>query len=125
MALVFYPAIIAREPEGGFSVSFPDVPGCFSEGDTINEAAVSAEEALRGHLAAMADQGMKVDAPSAIDAIEAEPGAAIVLIPAAPPSRSVRIQVSIEEGLLDRIDRVAPNRSRFLAEAAREKLAAA
>ncbi len=38
--------------------------------------------------------------------------------------RAVRVQVSIEEGLLARIDRAAPNRSRFLAEAAREKLAA-
>ena len=33
----YYPAIFTKE-EVGFSVSFPDLPGCFTEGDTIEEA---------------------------------------------------------------------------------------
>ena len=37
MAKRFYPAVFTPE-ETGFSVAFPDLPGCFSEGDTLEEA---------------------------------------------------------------------------------------
>lgn len=33
----YYPAVFTKE-EVGFSVSFPDIPGCYTEGDTIEEA---------------------------------------------------------------------------------------
>lgn len=33
----FYPAIFTKE-ENGYSVRFPDFPGCFTEGDTLEEA---------------------------------------------------------------------------------------
>jgi predicted RNase H-like HicB family nuclease len=49
MATVWYPAIIERA-EDGFSVFFPDVPGCVSAGATIQEAARNAEEGpFRAH----------------------------------------------------------------------------
>lgn len=35
--MYYYPAVFTKE-EVGFSVSFPDLPGCFTEGDTIEEA---------------------------------------------------------------------------------------
>ena len=45
MASVVYPAIVERAGEG-FSVFFPDLPGCTSAGRTQTEAALNAEEAL-------------------------------------------------------------------------------
>jgi len=45
-------------------VLFPDLSGCTSAGDTIEEAAVSAAEALAGHLQARADVGEAVPEPS-------------------------------------------------------------
>ena len=47
MAVVHYPAIVERAG-AGYSVFFPDLPGCTSAGATIQEAARNAEEALAG-----------------------------------------------------------------------------
>ncbi|WP_404711468.1 type II toxin-antitoxin system HicB family antitoxin [Sphingomonas sp. MMS24-J13] len=126
MATVYYPAIIERDAEG-FGVYFPDLPGCVSAGATVQEAALGAEEALHGHLAVMAEHGDPFPEASDIEAIEPEEGShevGRILVRGERPGKSVRVQISIEEGLLARIDRVAANRSRFLADAARDKLGA-
>lgn len=62
-----YPAIIELTGSG-FSVYFPDLPGCTSAGATIEEAAANAGEALAGHLAVLADAGETVPAPSPLGA---------------------------------------------------------
>ncbi len=126
MSIVHYPAII-EHAEHGFSVFFPDLPGCASAGLTMQEAALGAEEALSGHLAIMAQYGDPIPEPSSIDTIEKDSEvdeAARILVRGDRPGRAVRVQVSIDEALLARIDRIASNRSGFLADAARAKLAA-
>lgn len=126
MATIYYPAIIERAGDG-YSVFFPDLPGCTSAGATIQEAARNAEEALAGHLLVSAQHGDAISDPSELDAIEADPEvdeAARILVRADRPGRSVRVQISLDEGLVAAIDRVAANRSGFLADAARAALAA-
>lgn len=126
MATVYYPAIIEAGIDS-YGVYFPDLPGCVSAGRTIQEAALGAEEALNGHLSVSAEYGDTIPPASAIDAIVAEDGSAEVgriLVRGETPGKAIRVQVSIDEGLLARIDRVASNRSRFLADAARAALAA-
>lgn len=44
-------------------VSFPDLPGCVTAGRTLAEARQLAEEALRGHLAAMGAAGLPCPSP--------------------------------------------------------------
>lgn len=125
MSTVHYPAIVERAGEG-YSVFFADLPGCTSAGDTVQEAALGAEEALSGHLAVMAEHGEEIPAPSDMDAIERDADVdevARILVRGERPGRAVRVQVSIDDGLLARIDRVAKNRSRFLADAAIARLA--
>lgn len=50
MAKYAYPAIFTPEVEGGifrgYSVRFPDLEGCFTQGDTLAEALLNAQEAL-------------------------------------------------------------------------------
>ncbi|MDN4632619.1 type II toxin-antitoxin system HicB family antitoxin [Sphingomonas sp. PsM26] len=126
MATVHYPAVIERADDG-FSVFFPDLPGCTSAGATVQEAALAAEEALSGHLAVSIEYGDVIPAPTELDIIARDPDVdevARILVRGERPGRVVRVQVSIDEGLLARIDRVAKNRSGFLAEAAKAKLAA-
>jgi predicted RNase H-like HicB family nuclease len=126
MATVHYPAIIERTGTG-YSVFFPDLPGCTSAGDTLQNAALGAEEALSGHLAVSIEDGDVIANPTDLDAIERDPEVdevGRILVRGERPGRAVRIQVSIDDGLLAQIDRVAPNRSRFLADAARAMLAA-
>ena len=44
-----YPAVFEPE-EGGYNVSFPDLPGCLTCGDNLEDALFMAEDALRGYL---------------------------------------------------------------------------
>jgi len=124
MASIYYPAIVERGIDS-YGVYFPDLPGCVSAGNTLQEAALGAEEALNGHLSVAAEYGDAIPDPSDLDAVIAADGSVEVgriLVRGERAGRAVRVQVSIEEGLLARIDRVASNRSRFLADAARAHL---
>lgn len=126
MAIVLYPAIIERAGEG-FSVFFPDLPGCTSYGATVTEAALNAEEALDGHLLVSVQHGDELADPSALEDIGQDPEAdevARLLVRADKPGKAVRLNITMDEGLVAAIDRVAKNRSGFLAEAARAALAA-
>lgn len=125
MATVWYPAIIERA-EDGFSVFFPDVPGCVSAGATIQEAARNAEEALSGHIAVGVQHGDHFAAPSDLDDLACDPECDEVsrlLVRAELPGKAVRINITLDESLVAAIDKVAKNRSGFLADAARESLA--
>ena len=72
MTTVYYPAIVERAGKG-YSVFFPDLPGCTSAGRTIQEAAQKAEEALAGHLLVSEDHGDAIADPSDLDRIERDP----------------------------------------------------
>lgn len=125
MAIAIYPAVIERAGDG-YSVFFPDLPGCTSAGRTINEAVVNAEEALAGHLLELADGGDHIPAATPLDQLEHDPELDAIgafLVRAELPGKSVRVNITLDEGLIAAIDRIARNRSGFLAEAAREKLA--
>ena len=52
-----YTALLRQEPEGGFTVWFPAVPGCVTFGSTVRDALVMAEEALACHLDCLRDLG--------------------------------------------------------------------
>ena len=125
MATVVYPAIVERAGDT-FSVYFPDLAGLTSAGSTVNDAVINAEEALSEHLVLACEHGEEVPAPSDIADIERDPEVdevARILVRAEAPGKSVRLNITLDEGLVSAIDRVARNRSVFLAEAARELLA--
>jgi predicted RNase H-like HicB family nuclease len=126
MAIVFYPAIIERAESDGYGVFFPDLPGCTSGGDTIQHAADQAREALGFHIAGMLEDGEQIPKPTPLEDIPTDvevKEAARVLVPVSITShRSVRVQITLPEDLIEQIDRVASNRSRFLAEAAKKAL---
>lgn len=46
MKKIYYPAVFHPEEEGGFSVSVPDIEGCFTQGETIAEAVEMAQDAI-------------------------------------------------------------------------------
>ena len=126
MTTVYYPAIIERGRRG-YGVFFPDLPGCTSAGDTVTEAALNAEEALAGHLIVADQYGEELPEPSAIDAVPRDPEVdevARLLVRGERKGKAVRINITLDEGLIAAIDKVARNRSGFLAEAARVALAA-
>ena len=123
MATIHYTAIVERSATG-FSVFFPDVPGCVSAGRTEQEAFANAEEALSGHLAEMLRGGESL--PQRSHDIPPDPEVdeyCRILVRVELPGKAVRLNITMDEGLVAAIDRVASNRSSFLADAARAALA--
>ena len=121
-----YIALLRKEADSDFGVEFPDFPGCITAGVTLEEARRMAAEALLFHIEGMMEDGDPIPEPSGLDEVLTDPrysdaAAVLVDVPTRRP-RSVRVNVSVPEDVLQAIDRVTDNRSRFLAEAAREKL---
>lgn len=56
MAKYIYPAVFVTEKEGGYSVYFPDVEGCFTCGDSLEDALVMAKDALSLMLVDIEDE---------------------------------------------------------------------
>ncbi|MDE0032002.1 MAG: type II toxin-antitoxin system HicB family antitoxin [Deltaproteobacteria bacterium] len=77
-----------RDGEPGFGISFPDFPGCISEGDTIDETIQRGATALALHIEGMLQDGENIPAPRSLQEIEKDPsmaewrtGAAICFVP--------------------------------------------
>ena len=106
----------------GYCVTIPDLPVCYAAGDTIEEAMRNSSAALALHLEVMQEEGLPMPQSSRPETILADPSirlAAIAMIDAPTPNKSVRVNISMASDLLDRIDAVTSNRSAFLAEGAR------
>jgi predicted RNase H-like HicB family nuclease len=67
-----YVALVHKDEGTSYGVSFPDVPGCVSAGDTMEEALANAAEALAGHLALMRADGDPIPRPRGLGAIKAD-----------------------------------------------------
>lgn len=61
-----YTFLVVFEPNssGGYGVYFPDVPGCISGGDNLEEAKEMAREALSLHICGMLEDGEEIPQPS-------------------------------------------------------------
>jgi predicted RNase H-like HicB family nuclease len=69
-----YPIIIEIGTEtAAYGVVVPDLRGCFSAGDTLDEAITAAGEAAAAWIDATLDAGKAVPAPSSIEAVRARP----------------------------------------------------
>jgi predicted RNase H-like HicB family nuclease len=68
-----YIALVHKDAGTSYGVSFPDVPGCISAGDTFEDAVANAGEALAGHFAAMRADGEMVPAPRSFDELKRDP----------------------------------------------------
>ncbi|WP_407151573.1 type II toxin-antitoxin system HicB family antitoxin [Bradyrhizobium sp. ORS 86] len=127
-----YIALIHKDADSDYGVSFPDLPGVITAGTDLDDARTMAAEALALHLEGLVEDGEAVPEPSSLEEImaniENRDGVA-VLIPA--PSegvKSVRVNITLPSDILNEIDRRAEQegftRSGFLAQAARKALAA-
>ena len=55
-----YRILLNEEPEGGFTVSVPALPGCITFGDDLNHALEMAKEAIEGYVELLKEQGEPV-----------------------------------------------------------------
>lgn len=71
--MVHYIALIHKDADTDYGVSFPDFPGCISAGKTMDEALIMGREALDGHIRLMAEDGETIPEPSTMDAVLLNP----------------------------------------------------
>jgi predicted RNase H-like HicB family nuclease len=136
MATKYYLGVVEKDPESAYGIWFPDMPGCFPATDEFDDLPRGAAELLRLHVEALESHGLAVPEPRPIAEVMADKevrrslkaGATTMLVPLlADPGRTVRVNVTVDRGLLEQIDEAAETRgltrSAFLAQAAREKIA--
>lgn len=135
MTTKYYLGIVERDADSAYGIWFPDMPGCFPATDAFDDLPRVAAGVLRQHVEALESNGRSVPEPRPLaetmgdkDVRKAlRAGATTMLVPLlADPGRTVRVNVTVERGLLDQIDEAAEarglTRSAFLAQAAREKI---
>jgi len=126
-----YVAVIHKDRKSDFGVSFPDFPGCISAGSTLDEAKDMAQEALVLHIGGMREDEDPIPQPSDFEDLVANPEYSdavaflVISIPDLKP-RAVRVNVTIPEDTLDKIDTAAKrkgmSRSSFLVQAAKSAM---
>lgn len=126
-----YIAIVHKDPESDFGVSFPDFPGCITAGKNIDDAKDMAQEALTLHIQGMIEDGERLPSPSRLEEIMADPDfvdAAAYLVVEVPDTkpRTVRVNITVPEMTLKQIDAAAKkrgmSRSSFLVHAAQNAI---
>jgi antitoxin HicB len=55
-----YDVVLVPQPEGGFVVSVPDLPGVATQGETIEDALAMAKDAIEGYIATMHAEGWEL-----------------------------------------------------------------
>jgi predicted RNase H-like HicB family nuclease len=125
----YYHAIVHKDEDSAFGVHFPDLPGCFSAADRLDDIVPNAVEALSLWF----EDGEAEVEPSPVEAIRAAAasdlaeGAFLIMVPwIGRSSGPARVNISMDRAMLDAVDAAAAlrklTRSAFLAEAARNEI---
>ena len=67
MAMPYRMEIVEDKDEGGFVVSYPDLPGCLTCGETIETAVTNAVDAKKAWLEAAIEEGIDIYEPDSLD----------------------------------------------------------
>ncbi|ESY65407.1 MULTISPECIES: type II toxin-antitoxin system HicB family antitoxin [Mesorhizobium] len=121
-----YIGLIHKDAGSDFGVSFPDFPGVITAGKDLDDARSMAEEALALHIEGLVEDGDAIPEPSSLEAVMADAdnrdGVAILVAVKTEARKTVRINVTLPDDVLQRIDAFAEahgyTRSGFLAKAA-------
>ena len=128
MNKLFYPAVFHKAEEGGFWVSFPDFPECFTGGDDITQAYEMAVEALGLALVNRKEEKEEIPAPAEIDKLDVEDGTLVIVefdmleYQKRHNSRAVKKTLSIPAWLNEEATAMGVNFSQVLREALMSKV---
>ena len=128
-----YPVVIHKDSDSDYGVTVPDLPGCFSAGDTIDGAIAQAAEAIECHIEGLVLDGNAIPIPRNIEFHQKNPDytdgvwALVSVTLDKLPGASRRVNITMHEILLALIDQHAKQhgetRSKFIAQATMEFIA--
>lgn len=124
-----FPAIFEPGDIDGYTVSFPDLPGCITEGDTLDDAFAMAKEALELYLFTLEEAHEPIPRPSPLHptAVGADEMVAVIeawmpLIRSRIANQSVKKNLTVPKWLAEAADREHLNYSQVLQEALKTRL---
>ena len=124
-----YPAVFTPETDGGFSVNFPDLEGCYTCGDDMPDALMMAEDVLALILYGYESEGKVIPAPSKADGFDLSDGEFVNYIPCDTMeyrkrfnNKAVKKTLTIPEWLNEAAQESNVNFSLVLQDALKEKL---
>ncbi len=128
MARFCYPAVLTPD-DGGYAVNFPDLSGCYTCGDSLQEALMMAEDVLALTLTDMEDHHEAIPAPSDSRKVDASPDEVVTLVLADTDSyrkrmnsRAVKKTLTIPQWLNTAAEERGINFSQVLQEALKKEL---
>lgn len=123
MAEYVYPAIFHSNEDGSFTITYPDLPGCISEGKNLANAMYMAQTALAQWIEYLTDKKQSLPSPTNLKCLKTTDLEFVNLIRAdIKDRRAVKRTVSIPKWMDDMVSEAGLSLSRVLQEALRDKL---
>ena len=123
MAEYVYPAVFHANPDGSYTVVYPDLPGCITEGKSLDNALGMAQDALTQWLSYLTEAKEAIPAASPRQAVRPEADEFVNLIRATVrDDRAVKRTVSIPKWMDDKVSEAGLSLSRVLQDALKDRL---
>lgn len=118
-----FPALFHQNEDGTYTITYPDLPGCISEGKTLGNAMYMAQSALTQWIEYHIDKKMDIPAASSLNDISVAPNEFVNLTRAdIKDGRAVKRTVSIPKWMDDKVAEAGLSLSRVLQDALKDKL---
>lgn len=123
MAEYVYPALFHQNEDGSFTITYPDLPGCISEGKSLGNSIYMAQSALTQWISYLTDKNMEIPAARNPHDISTEQNEFVNLIRAnIMDNKAVRRTVSIPKWMDEKVSEAGLSLSRILQDALIERL---
>ena len=67
MSVYDFKVILEPDPDGGYVISCPSLPGCYSQGDSVDEALANIREAIEGIIEVRRAQNLPIPSPDIVE----------------------------------------------------------
>jgi predicted RNase H-like HicB family nuclease len=126
MNTLHFVALVRGDRQAGYTANFPDLPECTAHGRDVAGLVIDARRAALDHLQALSDAGEAWPNATPVEQVVVEAGAIAVLIDVAVDDPPIRVNISLGERLVQRLDAAAEvrgmTRSGFIAQSVRMNL---
>lgn len=126
MNTLHFVALVRGSQDTGYTASFPDLPDCLAHGRNVAELVIDARRTALDWLQGLADAGEAWPKATPVEQVVVEPGVVIILIDVAVDDPPIRVNISLGERLVQRLDAAAEargmTRSGFIAQSVRMSL---
>ena len=123
MAEYVYPAVFHPNDDGSYTITYPDLPGCISEGKSLGNAIYMAQAALTQWIEYLTDKKQFIPSASDLKTIDLSREEFVSLIRAdVKDGRAVKRTVSIPKWMDDKVTETGLSLSRVLQDALKERL---